>query len=204
MVGDRGMITERRITEELRPRGIDWITSLRAPTIWKLWKEGPLQLSLFDEQDLAELRSPDFPGERLIACRNPLLTEDRARMRQEPPGDHRGEARGHRRGDPAGAASAEGQGQDRCPGGQGARGLQGRQALPLRDHRGRVHLLARRGLHRSGGRPGRSLRGAYQRDGGGTGQRSRRPSLQGPIGGRAGVPGHEGVPSGGAPRAPPS
>ena len=83
MVGDRGMITERRIEEELRPRGIDWITSLRAPTIRKLWKEGPLQLSLFDEQDLAEIRSPDFPGERLIACRNPLLAEDRARTRQE-------------------------------------------------------------------------------------------------------------------------
>ena len=83
MVGDRGMITERRIKEELRPRGIDWITSLRAPTIRKLYQEGPLQLSLFDEQDLAEIRSPDFPGERLIACRNPLLAADRARTRQE-------------------------------------------------------------------------------------------------------------------------
>lgn len=83
MVGDRGMITQRRITEELRPRGIDWITSLRAPTIRKLYQEGPLQLSLFDEQNLAEIRSPDFPGERLIACRNPLLAADRARTRQE-------------------------------------------------------------------------------------------------------------------------
>jgi len=83
MVGDRGMITDARIEEELRPRGVDWITSLRAPTIRKLWKDGPLQLSLFDEQDLAEIRSPDFPGERLIACRNPLLATDRARKRQE-------------------------------------------------------------------------------------------------------------------------
>lgn len=83
MVGDRGMITDRRIEEELRPRGVDWITSLRAPTIRKLWKEGPLQLSLFDDQDLAEIRSPDFPGERLVACRNPLLAADRARKRQE-------------------------------------------------------------------------------------------------------------------------
>jgi len=83
MVGDRGMITEARIEEELRPRGVEWITSLRAPTIRKLWKEGPLQLSLFDERNLAEIRSPDFPGERLIACRNPLLAEDRARTRQE-------------------------------------------------------------------------------------------------------------------------
>ncbi len=83
MVGDRGMITDARIEEELRPRGVDWITSLRAPTIRKLWKEGPLQLSLFDDQDLAEIRSPEFPGERLIACRNPLLAADRARKRQE-------------------------------------------------------------------------------------------------------------------------
>jgi len=83
LVGDRGMITDRRIEEELRPRGVDWITSLRAPTIRKLWKEGPLQLSLFDEQDLAEIRTPEFPGERLVACRNPLLAADRARKRQE-------------------------------------------------------------------------------------------------------------------------
>lgn len=77
------MITDARIEKELRPRGIDWITSLRAPTIRKLWKDGPLQLSLFDDQDLAEIRSPDFPGERLVACRNPLLAADRARKRQE-------------------------------------------------------------------------------------------------------------------------
>jgi len=83
LVGDRGMITEARINEELRPRGVDWITALRAPTIRKLMKDGPLQLSLFDEQDLAEIRSADFPGERLVACRNPLLAEDRARKREE-------------------------------------------------------------------------------------------------------------------------
>jgi transposase len=84
VVGDRGMITDARIETELRPRGVDWITALRAPTIRKLMKEGgPLQLSLFDQQDLAEICSPDFPGERLIACRNPLLAEDRARTREE-------------------------------------------------------------------------------------------------------------------------
>jgi hypothetical protein len=84
VVGDRGMITDARIEEELRPRGVDWITALRAPTIRKLMKDGgPLQLSLFDQQDLAEIHSPDFPGERLIACRNPLLAEDRARTREE-------------------------------------------------------------------------------------------------------------------------
>jgi hypothetical protein len=84
MVGDRGMITDARIKEELRPRGVDWITALRAPTIRKLMKDdGPLQLSLFDQQDLAEIHFPDFPGERLVACRNPLLAEDRARTREE-------------------------------------------------------------------------------------------------------------------------
>jgi hypothetical protein len=84
MVGDRGMITDARIEKELRPRGVDWITALRAPTIRKLMKgDGPLQLSLFDERDLAEITHPDFPGERLVACRNPLLAEDRARTRQE-------------------------------------------------------------------------------------------------------------------------
>lgn len=84
LVGDRGMITEARIEAELRPRGVDWITALKAPTIKKLMKQdGPLQLSLFDEQDLAEITHPDFPGERLVACRNPLLAEDRARTREE-------------------------------------------------------------------------------------------------------------------------
>ncbi len=82
VVGDRGMITQARITQELEPRGLDWITALRAPQVRQLWKKGPLQLSLFDEQDLAEITSPDFPGERLIACRNPLLAEERARKRE--------------------------------------------------------------------------------------------------------------------------
>jgi len=83
MVGDRGMITGTQIDEQLRPRGVDWITALRAPTIRKLMEEGPLKLSLFDERDLAEITHPDFPGERLVACRNPLLAEERARTREE-------------------------------------------------------------------------------------------------------------------------
>lgn len=82
VVGDRGMITQARITGELKPQGLGWITALRAPQVRQLWKKGPLQLSLFDEQDLAEITSPDFPGERLIACRNPLLAEERARKRE--------------------------------------------------------------------------------------------------------------------------
>ena len=91
MVGDRGMITSARIRAlnqredgTQRPDAYGWITALRAPAIKKLMADGgPLQLSLFDEQDLAEITSPDFPGERLIACRNPVLAADRARVRED-------------------------------------------------------------------------------------------------------------------------
>ncbi|MGH3297269.1 MAG: IS1634 family transposase [Trebonia sp.] len=85
MVGDRGMITSARV-EGIREldAGYAWITALRAPAIRKLIAEdGPLQMSLFDEQDLAEIASPDFPGERLIACRNPALAGERARKRED-------------------------------------------------------------------------------------------------------------------------
>jgi hypothetical protein len=85
MVGDRGMITSARIgaLREL-DENYAWITALRAPAIKKLMADhGPLQLSLFDEQDLAEITSPDFPGERLVACRNPVLAAERARKRED-------------------------------------------------------------------------------------------------------------------------
>jgi hypothetical protein len=91
MVGDRGMITSARIQAlnkledgTQREDAYGWITALRAPAIRKLMAAGgPLQMSLFDQQDLAEITSPDFPGERLIACRNPVLAADRARTREE-------------------------------------------------------------------------------------------------------------------------
>jgi hypothetical protein len=84
LVGDRGMITSARIERELRPTGFDWITALRAPAIQKLAAEGgPLQPSLFDERDLAEIESPDFPGERLVVCNNPALAAERARKRND-------------------------------------------------------------------------------------------------------------------------
>jgi len=84
LVGDRGMITHKRIVEELRPQeGLDWITALRTPQIQALVKEGTLQLSLFDERGLAEVIHPDYPGERLLVCRNPLLATERARKRKE-------------------------------------------------------------------------------------------------------------------------
>src|SRR5919197_1494186 len=84
LIGDRGMITQKRIEEELRPiEGLEWITALRAPQVQKLANDGALQLSLFDQQDLAEITHPDYPGERLIVCRNPLLAEERKRKRDE-------------------------------------------------------------------------------------------------------------------------
>ena len=141
MVGDRGMITSARIRAlnqredgTARPDAYGWITALRAPAIKKLMDEdGPLQLSLFDEQDLAEITSPDFPGERLIACRNPVLAADRARTRDEllaatekllapviarvrPRPAHRRRA-------------------DRRRGRQGHQHVQDQQALPRRHHR---------------------------------------------------------------------
>ena len=85
MVGDRGMITQARIEEDLKPAGIDWITALKAPAIQQLAAEGgPLQLSFFDERDLAEIESKElFPGERLIVCKNHALAEERRRKRGE-------------------------------------------------------------------------------------------------------------------------
>jgi hypothetical protein len=84
MVGDRGMITSTRIEQALRPAGLDWITALRSPAIRQLAGEGgPLQLSLFDTRDMAEITSPDYPGERLVVCKNPLLAEERQRKRDE-------------------------------------------------------------------------------------------------------------------------
>ena len=83
VVGDRGMLTAARIERELRPKGLDWITALRAPAIRALADAGVVQPSLFDERDLAEITAPAYPGERLVACRNPWLAEERARKRKE-------------------------------------------------------------------------------------------------------------------------
>jgi hypothetical protein len=82
LVGDRGMITTARITALRENTNLGWLTALRAPAIAKLAADNqPLQLSLFDQQDMAEITHPDYPGERLIACRNPLLAEQRAHKR---------------------------------------------------------------------------------------------------------------------------
>ncbi|MGH9339926.1 MAG: IS1634 family transposase [Acidobacteriota bacterium] len=84
MVGDRGLITSKRIDEDLRGTdGLDWITALRAEGIQKLASQGVIQMSLFDDRDLAEVTSDDFPDERLVVCRNPLLAERRRAKREE-------------------------------------------------------------------------------------------------------------------------
>jgi Transposase DDE domain len=82
LVGDRGMLTSARIERLRELGGIDWVSALRAPAIRGLVEEGSLQLSLFDERDLVEIASPDFPGERLVVCRNPVLAAERSRKRE--------------------------------------------------------------------------------------------------------------------------
>jgi hypothetical protein len=83
LVGDRGMLTHARIRDEVRPAQLDWISALRAPQIKALVETDALQLSLFDTQDLVEITSPQFPGERLVCCHNPVLAEQRTRKRGE-------------------------------------------------------------------------------------------------------------------------
>jgi transposase len=83
LVGDRGMITQARLDEEIKPAGLDWITALRAPAIRALLDAGAFQLDLFDERDMASISSPDYPGERLMVCRNPELARLRAKKRQD-------------------------------------------------------------------------------------------------------------------------
>jgi hypothetical protein len=82
LVGDRGMLTAARLREDVGPAQLDWITALRAPQVKALVRDGALQLTLFDQADLAEITSPDFPGERLVACKNPFLEAERARKRE--------------------------------------------------------------------------------------------------------------------------
>jgi hypothetical protein len=83
LVGDRGMITQARLDEEIRPAGLDWITALRSSAIRELLDGGAFQLDLFDQRDMAAITSPDYPGERLMVCRNPELARRRAHKRED-------------------------------------------------------------------------------------------------------------------------
>ena len=83
LVGDRGMITQARIGNDLKAAGLDWITALRAPAIKALREAGALQMSLFDQRDMAAITAPEFPGERLIVCRNQALAAERTRKRED-------------------------------------------------------------------------------------------------------------------------
>src|SRR3954471_22323696 len=83
LVGDRGMITEARITADIKSAGLDWITALRGPAIKELLNSGALQLTLFDQRDMASITSPDFPAERLVVCRNADLAAERSRKRED-------------------------------------------------------------------------------------------------------------------------
>ena len=83
LVGDRGMLTEARIREDVKPAGLNWISALRSSAIRELVESGAVQMSLFDETDLVEVRCDAYPGERLMVCRNPLLAAERARKRKD-------------------------------------------------------------------------------------------------------------------------
>jgi len=162
LVGDRGMLTNARIRDEVRPAQLDWLSALRAPQIKALAEDGALQLSLFDEQDLFEISSPQFPGERLVCCHNPVLGEQRARKRQEllaatekQLAPHR---RSHRPSQPAGARA----GHDRDAGRQGHQQVQDGQTLHPRDHRRVVHLHPQHRGDRRRDRPRWHLRAAHQ------------------------------------------
>ena len=133
MVGDRGMISQKAIDAMRETDGIGWITALKSASIRALVEQGHLQLDLFDERNLLELSSPDYPGERLVACRNPQLwpscARTSARSCWRPPS---ATSTRSRRGWPP--ASSTGAGRDRRARGQGHQPVQGRQALRA-DHR---------------------------------------------------------------------
>ena len=163
LVGDRGMLTAARLREDVAPAHLDWITALRAPQVKKLVRGGDLQLTLFDTQDLAEITSPDFPGERLVACKNPFLEAERARKRESLLAATEADLEKDSRGLRAGPAAAARPGHDRRAGRQGPEPAQGRQALHRRHRRRSPQLRPRPGLHHRRGRPGRHLRAAHQR-----------------------------------------
>src|SRR5215472_3607436 len=152
LVGDRGMLTAARLREDVAPAGLDWITALRAPQVKKLVRDGDLQLTLFDARDLAEITTPDFPGERLVACKNPFLEAERARKRESLLAATEADL------DKIAAACARARRPRPAP-------PQGRQALHRAGHRRQPLLHPRPGLDHRRGQARRHLRAAHQRPG---------------------------------------
>ncbi|MGH8538461.1 MAG: hypothetical protein ACREXM_18940 [Gammaproteobacteria bacterium] len=125
LVGDRGMMTEARIREELKPlEGVDWITALRAPAIRALVEAKAIQLSIFDAQDLAEITTSAYPAERLIVCKNRLLAEARAQQRESLLQATERELKSDRRRYPKRPTCLERSSADRAAGGQSHRPIQ--------------------------------------------------------------------------------
>ena len=181
LVGDRGMLTSARIREEVEPAGLDWISCLRSDAIQKLASDdGPLQLSLFDERDLAEIAAPEqFPRERLIVCRNPLLAQERARKREAlltatERDLARIAARVQRQTQPVARRC-----RDRPRRRRGGRQAQGGQTFRDRDRRGAVRLSPQARRHRARSPARRRLCRAHQRSRRGARRRRDGPSLQG-------------------------
>ena len=146
VVCDRGMATRANLEAIAETEGVGWITALKAPAVQRLVKDGELQLSLFDQQNLAEISSDAYPGERLIVCRNPLVGEERARKRVEllAATETELEAIAER----VRAGTLRGCGGDRPRRRPGAQALQGQKALRGEDHRRQSQLLPQAGPDR--------------------------------------------------------
>lgn len=209
LVGDRGMLTETQLETLRRFPGVGWISALRGPAIRALVEQGALQLSLFDTTHLAEITAPEYPGERLVACFNPLLAEERSRKRQDllaaTEQAFQAIARevARRRKTPLTAAEIGGEGR------AGAGPFQDGEALRADDRGRRVPVDPPGGGHSPGGRPGWALRDPDQRASCSALGGRHCPDVQKPGAGGKGVPVPEGdrspgpahLPSNGAPGA---
>src|SRR5271157_2822151 len=162
LVGDRGMLTSARITDELRPAGLDWISALRAPQIKALVQADALQLTLFDQQDLVEISSPDFPGERSGVLPQPRPGRRTGPQTPRSVGRHRKRIDHHRRCHHPKQTAVARPRQDRAAGRQGDQPLQDGQTLHPGHHRRGVHVHPQRRGDRRRGRPRWHLRAAHQ------------------------------------------
>ena len=163
LVGDRGMITEARIREDFKDtEGLDWITALRSPQISKLVQSGSIQLSLFDTCDMAEITHPDYPGERLIVCRNPLLEAKRARKREELLLATEKELEKVARATSRDEKASQGKGQDRPSGRKGPRQVQDGQAFRDRHRGGELLVPKKRDFDQRGSGSRRNLCDPHQ------------------------------------------